>query len=72
MTTVTIDDQVQCVQRELRYRQRLYPRWVKDGRMSADQAATEINRMKAVLDTLGEIARRQDNLPLETPAHDRR
>jgi hypothetical protein len=65
--TVSLDDQVACVRRELGLRQRLYPRWVADGKMTADQAAKEINAMKAVLDTVAGLARRQDNLPLEEP-----
>ena len=62
---INIDDQIKCVQRELGLRQRLYPRWTSEGRMTADQAAKEINAMKAVLDTLGEVARKQAsfNLP---------
>ena len=48
----TLEDQISCVRRELGFRERLYPRWVADGRMTQKQADDEITTMRAVLRTL--------------------
>lgn len=39
---VSIDEQVQCAKRELGFRQRCYPRWVTEGRMTQAKADKEI------------------------------
>lgn len=52
----TIDAQIRCVQREIKMRERVYPRWVEDQRMNKHHAAFEIDCMKAVLRTLMEAA----------------
>ena len=48
----TIHGQIECVKREIRMREKVYPRWVKNGRMTAQKARDEIESMQAVLDTL--------------------
>lgn len=48
----SIDDQVKAVERELRYRQRVYPRWVDAGKMSAAKMEHELRCMTDVLATL--------------------
>lgn len=50
--TVSIDDQVKCVRRELGMRHRVYAKWVEGKRMTQDAANKEIEAMQAVLDTL--------------------
>lgn len=45
---VTILDELDCVEREVRMRERTYPRWVASGKMTQAQATREIARMKAV------------------------
>lgn len=52
----TLRQQIECVQREIGYRQRCYPRWVADGRFSQAKADYEINCMKNVLRNLQAIA----------------
>ena len=45
-------DQVECVERELGYRRRVYPRRVEAGQMTAAQSTRELARMEAVLETV--------------------
>ena len=49
---VTIAEQVACVDRELGMRNRVYPRWVKAGKLTQTAADLEISRMTAVRWTL--------------------
>lgn len=39
-----------CAERELRMREKVYPRWVAAGNMSAQQAQYEIEIMSAIAD----------------------
>jgi hypothetical protein len=41
--------EIACVKREIKMRERVYPRWVADGRMTQQLADREIELMKAVL-----------------------
>lgn len=52
---VSIDVQILCVQREIRMREQVYPRWVANGKMKLDAAEREIEAMKAVLETLRQV-----------------
>ena len=49
---VTIEEQVACVEREVKLRKRVYLRWVGEGRMTQAKADAEIAAMEAVLATL--------------------
>jgi len=49
---VTLAEEITCIRRELAMRQRVYPNWVKAGRMKPAEAETEIARMQAVLTRL--------------------
>ncbi len=51
---VSMTEQIKCVKREISMRERVYPRFVKKGKMTQDEADREIAAMKAVLDTLNE------------------
>lgn len=53
---LSIAAQVECIEREIRQRERLYPRWVQERRMTAEKAAREIAAMRAVLATLRRLA----------------
>ena len=57
---VTIVEQIDCVQRELLYRRRVYARRVEQGKMTQQLADREIRRMSAVLETLQGIRLKQD------------
>jgi len=48
----TLDEQINCVEREIRLRQNAYPRWIEKGRMKQDKADREIETMKAVSESL--------------------
>ena len=50
--TITIDQQIASVKREIGMRERVYPAWVSKGKMKPQQAEHEIEAMKAVLVTL--------------------
>jgi hypothetical protein len=45
----TREDLVKCVEREVRLRERAYPRWVAEGKMTGAHARAETEAMKAVL-----------------------
>lgn len=47
-----LDEQIACVTREVKMRERVYPRRVQAGHMSQKQADRELDTMKAVLATL--------------------
>ena len=49
---ISLGEQIACIERELNYRRRVYPRQVASRRMSQEQADKEIARMSAVRDTL--------------------
>ena len=52
---VPIADQIACVERELGFRERLFPRWVKSQKLTQKAADLEMVRMRAVLDSLSEL-----------------
>lgn len=52
MPIIPIEDQIDCVKREIGMRERVYPTWVDRRRMSKEQADRELGRMRAVLATL--------------------
>jgi len=55
--THTLDDQIDCVKREIGMRERVYPKWVQLRRLSQEQADRELGRMRAVLNTLQNLKR---------------
>lgn len=50
-----IDVQIQCVEREIGMRERVYPRWIEAKRMTQKKADQEIEAMRAVLATLQQV-----------------
>jgi hypothetical protein len=56
---VPLAEQVACVQRELKLRQRAYPRLVAGERMSQASAEREIRTMEAVLETVRLLEERE-------------
>lgn len=50
--TIPIEQQIRCVEREIRMRERVYPRWTAAGKMKPENAEYEIEAMRAVLRTL--------------------
>lgn len=51
-----ITDQIKCVEREIRQRERVYPRLIEKGAMTEKAATYEIGMMHEVLLTLQRIA----------------
>lgn len=49
---VTLDDMIRCVERELEFRRRVYPRQVASGKMAQGAADEELRRMEAVYEFL--------------------
>lgn len=54
---ISIEDQIECVERELAMRRRVYPRWVSapKPKMTQGKADLEIARMEAVRSTLLQV-----------------
>ncbi len=73
MKPIPLIQQIKCVEREIGLRQRVYPGWVVQRRLSREEADYQIAAMQAVLETLqrgrqGELfdgARRQSE-PLDS------
>jgi hypothetical protein len=55
MTMVTIEQQLACVKREIALRERVYPRFVAEQRLTQEKADAELATMRAVLVTLGTV-----------------
>jgi hypothetical protein len=53
---VPLADQIACIEREIGYRLRVYPRRVEDKKMTQQLADRELDRMRAVLATLKRAA----------------
>lgn len=49
---ITWGEQLACVERELKWRRRVYPRRVTDGRMTQARAIEEIRTMEAVAESI--------------------
>lgn len=52
---ITISEQIECVEREISQRKRVYPRLVTSGKMAQAKADREILTMYEVLQTLRRI-----------------
>jgi hypothetical protein len=57
--TVSIDDQMKAVRREIAMREHVYPRRVGAGQMTQQQADRETEAMRAVLATLEGVAAKE-------------
>lgn len=60
---VPIDDQVAAAEREVRYRERAYARWVESGKMTQTKADHELRCMKAIVESLKGL-QSKNRLPL--------
>lgn len=49
---ITIDEQIQAVERELKLRRTLYPKWIEKRKIKKEKADYEIKAMEAVLESL--------------------
>jgi hypothetical protein len=53
--SISLADQIACVEREIKMRERVYPNWVTRGTMTEANARKEIHRMRAALETLQKL-----------------
>jgi hypothetical protein len=53
---ITNGNKLACAQRELAFRQRVYPRWIEQGRYTEVKAALEIAMMEAVVEDYRKLA----------------
>lgn len=44
------EEKLKCIEREIKMRRRVYPRWVEAGKMTALQADREISVMESIAD----------------------
>jgi hypothetical protein len=56
---ITAKDKLRCAERELKFRKRVYPRWIDDGKMSAGAAAHEIACMEAIAEDYRQWAEKE-------------
>ena len=65
--TLPIDHaaQLEEVRREIAQRQRVYPRWVADGKLAAATAGRQLDVMRAVVVSLSDLATAQKALASE-------
>lgn len=61
--SVSIEEQIRAVKREISLRRATYPKWVLSGRMPQDIADKEISAMVGVLETLQIIAEKHSRQP---------
>lgn len=55
--THSFADQLECARRELRMRERAYPRWIASGKMTQKKADLEISLQVAIIETLEKLAK---------------
>jgi len=48
----TTAEQLACIEREIKMRERVYPRWIEAGKLTPVKAAHEIQTMRDVLELL--------------------
>lgn len=61
--SVPIEDQIICVQREIKFRDRTYPRWVRENKLTIENCTIEMERIHAVLGTLKRLRVEQAFVP---------
>lgn len=61
---ITLHAQIAEAKRELALRKRVYPRWVKDQRMSATEAQYQLEAMAAILETLTSLETTAEQMEL--------
>lgn len=59
---IDIDACIACAERELKMRERVYPRRVSDGKMRSDTAAREIATQRDVISLLTWLARNRETV----------
>jgi len=65
--TISIADQITAVEREIGFRERFYPRWIDQKKLTQLAADQELAKMRAVRDTLIKL---RDGLGLDVVSMD--
>lgn len=52
---VSLERQIKCLERELAYRRRVYPRWVSLGKYSQEHVDEEFAALEAAIQTIKEL-----------------
>ncbi|MBQ9236258.1 MAG: hypothetical protein IJ184_07350 [Alphaproteobacteria bacterium] len=65
MNKITLDEQIRCVQREITYREYVYPNLCARGKMTVGTKEKEIATMQAVLATLKNVKYDEDAKPFD-------
>ena len=55
MSAPGIDEQIAEISREIGFRERLYPRWVAEGRLKVDRADAQLAALRAARATLERV-----------------
>jgi hypothetical protein len=50
MATITVLDKLECIERELKYRRFVYPKWIANNKMAQHKADREIAVMESIRD----------------------
>lgn len=58
---ISIEEQIECVKREIGMRHRVYPNWISINKMTQEKASYEIETMKEVLITLMAVQNNKQN-----------
>lgn len=61
--TVSLPDQITCVEREIAMRKSAYPRWVAGKKLAQAKADHELAAMQAVLKTLQAVQSQKELTP---------
>ena len=55
-----IEGKLRCLRRELKLREKTYPRWVAEGRMAAAQAGYELDTLRQVVEDYSKLAEEKE------------
>ncbi len=60
---VTFENQIEELTREIAMRQKLYPQWIQQERLTPPDAAVKLARLKATLETLKALQQYRNAVP---------
>lgn len=60
---MTFTQQLECAERELKMRERVYPWWVDAEKLTREKAEHEIAAMRAIVETLRPLAAKESDQP---------
>jgi hypothetical protein len=63
-TVITLEEQIAEARREVALRKKLYPAWIKAGKLDAGEAHSQLQAMQAIVATLRRLDAEQRQLSL--------